>query len=167
MLHLLLAFAQQINKINFRCRCQNRQRDGGALSLFASRRRRRRRLRCVSFMCLVFVTKSAAAVAAAPWSRPGLGLGPGTTTGDDSSSSSGDSISCCGIFYCAASGFYGAQVYDVALTVSRTRRSSLVARWLTHAFSTRSFGQLKSMGQSSRRTGHPKPRLLAPTFANN
>lgn len=36
-------------------------------------------------MCLVFVTKSAAAVAAAPWSRPGLGLGPGTTTGDDSS----------------------------------------------------------------------------------
>jgi len=105
MLHLLLAFAQQINKINFRCRCQNRQR----------------RLRCVSFMRLAFVTKSNA-----PWSRPGLGLGPGS--GDDNDNDSNYiSISRCGIFYCDASRFYGAQVYDIALTVA------LATRCLPHA----------------------------------
>lgn len=108
MLHLLLAFAQQINKINFRLRCQNRQR----------RRRRRRRLRCVSFMRLAFVAKSAV-----PWSRPGLGLKPGTT-GD---ANNYISISRCGFFYCTASKFYGAQVYDIALTAvcRRIRRYPL------------------------------------------
>jgi len=164
MLHLLLAFAQQINKINFRCRCQNRQR----------------RLRCVSFMRLAFVTKSNA-----PWSRPGLGLGPGSGDNNDDNDNDSNyiSISRCGIFYCDASRFYGAQVYDIALTVAlatrclphATRRVAVAvavavaaARWslksqleineclVTHQYTLTHTNTYSILS-----------RRLAPTFANN